>query len=186
MTNKSGDLGAKAETWTADAFRRRGFPHAERRRPEGEYDRGDLAGMIGITCQVKGGHAAENASVNQVIKWMIDVIRQAAEADRVARKINPGIPDTLAILVCKAKGVGYPNAGQWWAFITDRTYRRIVGVEGYGLDERPGSDKVIMRMTVDDLAWLLRLGGWGEPLPADDQGKIIEGVETIIGAVERS
>jgi hypothetical protein len=150
LTNKSGDIGTRTATWTCNAWRRHGFPHAER-RDETQPDQGDIAGMIGIATQVKGGHAAEDASLEQIRKWL-----DAAEKQRQAAKAD------LGLLVCKRKGVGFANADQWWTFFTEATYRKIIG------HEKPGNDRIIMRVTLADAAWLLRLGGWGEPLPDVD------------------
>jgi hypothetical protein len=92
---------------------------------------------------------AENASLELIGKWLAEL-----EAQRIRARADVGI------LVCKRKGVGFANADQWWTYLTDRTYRRIIGAEALG------SDKLIMRVTLADAAWLLRLGGWGEPLDA--------------------
>lgn len=160
MTNKSGDIGTRTATWVCDAFRRHGFPHAER-RDETQPDQGDIAGMIGIATQVKGGHAAENASLNQIRGWLIMV-----EAQRIAARADIGL------LVCKAKGIGFPRADQWWMYFTESTYRKIIG------DDRPvwyeGREEIVMRVTVADGAWLLRLGGWGEPLDVPEVGVMVE------------
>jgi len=155
MTNKSGNIGAKTETWACRAFNRLGFPYAERRRPEGEQDRADIAGMIGVAVQVKGGHAAEDASLEQIRTWLEDTERQR----RVARA-------DVGILICKRKAVGYANAHQWWCYFTEDTYRAMLGQSG------KGHRTIIMRVTLEDVAFLLRLNGWGEPLPVDGNGKI--------------
>ena len=152
MTNKSGNIGTKTATWTCRAFNRLGFPHAER-RDETQPDQGDIAGMIGVAVQVKGGHAAENASLEQIRKWL-----EATEDQRRAARAD------LGILICKRKAVGYANADQWWCFFTEATYRRIIGLPV------GGSDTIIMRVTLEDAAWVLRLGGWGEPLTLGEAG----------------
>jgi hypothetical protein len=152
MTNKSGNIGTKTATATCRALAGLGFPHAER-RDETQPDQGDIAGMIGVAVQVKGGHAAEDASLELIGKWL-----GAAEQQRQAARADVGI------LVCKRKGVGYANAHQWWAFFTEGTYRTIIGFP----NGHAGTSRIVMRVTLADAAWLLRLGGWGEPLPGQD------------------
>lgn len=162
MANKSGAIGTRTATWTCDAFRRHGFPHAER-RDETQPDQGDIAGMIGIAVQVKGGHAAEDASLGQIRRWL-----DQTEAQRIAAGAD------LGILVCKAKGVGFANADQWWLYFTENTYRKIIG------DLIPGNDHIVMRVTVEDGAWLLRLGGWGEPLDLPEVGLMVDQAEDAL------
>lgn len=166
MVNKSGNIGTRTATWTCRALAGLGFPHAER-RDETQPDQGDIAGMIGVAVQVKGGKAAEDASLEQARKWLAatENQRQAARAD-------------VGILVCKRKGVGYANADQWWAFFTEATYRKIIG------HTKPGSDQIVVRVTLADAAWLLRLGGWGEPLSGEGSDLFEVGRTVAVAAME--
>lgn len=149
MVNKSGKIGTATATAVCRAFVKHGFPHTER-RDETQPDQGDIAGMIGVAVQVKGGHKAEDASLNQIRAWLV-----ATENQRVAARADVGI------LICKARGVGEGNADYWWCYMFGSTYGEIVG-NGWSAVER----QIILRMTLREAAYLLRAGGWGDALEA--------------------
>ena len=54
MTTTARRIGSEAETKVVGAFRRC-FPTAERRVTNGAKDRGDMAGVPDLTCEIKGG-----------------------------------------------------------------------------------------------------------------------------------
>lgn len=143
MTNKSKDLGTKAETATADAFNRGGFPLMERRTLKGIYDCGDLTGYPEICCQVKGGHAAWNASDLDIEHWMAAMEKQRVQAGA-----------TVGLLVVQRKSVGYPNAHRWWAYMWASQ-----------LSGNPQHNFPVRMLLEDALRWLRR-AGYGEPLTA--------------------
>jgi len=101
-------------TWTETAVRNYlvslGFTELEAHRNvlTGSADQGDVwlrlpQGLVVI--EVKGGHAAENASIGQCDAWMDEAERECANAKGIQ-----------AILVTKRKAVGQGRAGEWWAY----------------------------------------------------------------------
>lgn len=112
MTNKSGDIGTKTATAALNWFRANGFPDARKLVLHGRSDVGDIEVIPGrMIAEVKGGHAAENASDRQVIEWIKEAER---EAENYAERYNEGIK-VEAVLVVKRRGIGYSRAGDWWA-----------------------------------------------------------------------
>lgn len=51
--SKSKDKGTKAETEVVKLMREMGWPHVERRSLQGENDRGDITGVVGVVIEVK-------------------------------------------------------------------------------------------------------------------------------------
>jgi hypothetical protein len=80
-----------------------GFPEAERRVLHGAKDVGDILVCPGVIAEVKGGHAAEEASDNQLRLWCMET-----EIER----LNAGAEH--AFLVVKRKGFGSAKVGGWW------------------------------------------------------------------------
>ena len=148
MTNKSKDIGTKAETATVKAVKPRGFPLMERRQLMGTYDRGDLTGYPKICFQVKGGHYAWNASDLKIEEWMAAMERQRIQADA-----------TVGLLVVQRKGVGLSNAHRWWAYMWAS---QLSG------DPR---DRFPTRMLLDAALVWLRKAGYGEPLTEQELAK---------------
>lgn len=109
--NKPKQIGTAAETAVVNFCKKNGHEDTERIALKGFYDQGDI--LLGNTkyktiIEVKSGKAAENASDNQIDKWL-------AEAERERINANAHI----GILVTKRKGVGAVNAGRWWVHSTD-------------------------------------------------------------------
>ena len=66
--NKSGRLGAEWETAIVNLLLERGWKYAERRRPAGKYDRGDITGVRGVVIEAKNTARFEPGSfVDQAI-----------------------------------------------------------------------------------------------------------------------
>lgn len=95
--NRNKNVGTAAETASARFLQSMGWPHAERRALSGRVDRGDLAGVIGVTWQIKA------VAKPQYTKWFEEVVQQA-ENDN----------NSLPVLVHKIK---YKNVAQWDAFL---------------------------------------------------------------------
>ncbi len=106
--NRPRALGTAAESAVVRAITPY-FPRAERRQLRGVLDAGDITGTPGVAWSVKGGRAAENASDGDVEAWL-----ERLEAMRVNAKADVGV------LVMKRKGIGYANAGRWWAVMPVR------------------------------------------------------------------
>lgn len=138
MTNKSGRLGTEAEVAVVKVFKDAGF-RAKRLTLHGNKDVGDIdIGLDSVVVEVKGGKAAETASDEQIVKWLreTETERQNAGAD-------------IGILVVKRKGIGYPNAGRWWAILPDADFCKLLGLDGYGTGAP-------IRLTLEDTLPLLQ------------------------------
>lgn len=153
--SRSVDIGTKAATAVCRAAQTNGFPHAERRDEEGEHDRGDVAGMLGLCVQVKGGQAAKTASPGQILKWMREVDKQTANANA-----------DLGFLVRQRRGQGLPNAHLWPAHLWSADYRRLIDAPSLDLDvaARFTPEHLIIEVTFAHLLTLLRASGYGDPL----------------------
>lgn len=95
--------GTAAEVLTKAFLNKHGFPEAERRVLHGANDVGDILVCPGVIAEVKGGHAAEEASDGQLRKWCEETERE---------RINSGAEH--AFLVVKRKGHGSAKVGGWW------------------------------------------------------------------------
>lgn len=147
--NKSGDLGTMAETATARYLASDGWPSAERRRPNGQYDRGDITGCPGLVWEVKGGKAAESASDCQVLDWLVET-----EIERLNASADFGV------LVMKRKGIGYSRAGEWWAVVNLDAFTALRDQPDFpaAIGERP------VRLHLSTVTKLFRDNGYGDPL----------------------
>ena len=99
----SKDIGTWAETKVKRYLNDHGFPEAERRALHGSSDVGDILVCPGIIAEVKGGHAAEDASDYQLRKWCAETETERLNADA-----------HHAFLVVKRKGCGPAKIGGWW------------------------------------------------------------------------
>jgi hypothetical protein len=140
--SKSKDIGTRAETAVRNYLLSVGYNplDAHRNVLKGTADEGDvwLRETYGlIVFEVKGGKAAKEASYGQVEKWM-----QEAETERANANAKFGF------LVTQRAGVGYPRAGEWWAYakvqdiIYLRTHLDII-------------DESIVRLRLSDLVKLI-------------------------------
>lgn len=118
--SKSKDIGTRAETAVKNYLLSVGYSplDAHRNVLKGSVDEGDvwLRESYGlIVFEVKGGKAAKEASYGQIEKWF-----QEAETEKKNANAKFGF------LVTQRAGVGYPRAGEWWAFckISDIIYLR--------------------------------------------------------------
>lgn len=140
--SKAKQIGTRAETAVRNYLLSVGYDPltAHRNVLKGSDDEGDVwlrdpAGLI--VFEVKGGKAAKEASYGQVQKW-ID------EAELEAKNANA----KFGFLVTQRAGVGYPRAGEWWA------YARL----GDLIHLRTRLDNInptIVRLTFEDLVKLI-------------------------------
>lgn len=110
--SKSKDIGTRAETAVKNYLLSVGYSplDAHRQVLKGSQDEGDvwLRETYGlIVFEVKGGKSAKEASHGQIEKWM-----QEAETEKTNASAKFGF------LVTQRAGVGYPRAGEWWAYAT--------------------------------------------------------------------
>ena len=165
MVNRSKNIGTAGETAVVRYLRDcGGWPNAERRALAGSADLGDIIGTPGICWEVKAGKAAETATDGDLRAWQ-------DQTDTETRNSR----SELGVLVCKRKAVGAGNAGSWWAW-TRLSWLVEMGFCTGGhadvCDCQPHDTRidVWVRMTLREMTWLLRQGGYGSPLPTSDAG----------------
>jgi hypothetical protein len=107
---------------------------------KGSDDEGDVwlreeRGLI--VFEVKGGKSAKDASHGQVAKWYEEAETERKNAD-----------GRLGFLVTQRAGVGYPRAGDWWAYATlgDLIYLRT---------NLELADQTLVRITLTQLVKLI-------------------------------
>lgn len=118
--SKAKDIGTRAETAVRNYLLSVGYDPlaAHRNVLKGTADEGDvwLRESYGlIVFEIKGGKMAKEASYGQIEKWMNE-----AEVERTNANAKFGF------LVTQRAGVGYPRAGEWWAYakVEDIIYLR--------------------------------------------------------------
>ena len=135
--SKAKQIGTKAETAVRNYLLSTGYNPLEAHRNvlKGQDDEGDvwLRESYGlIVFEIKGGKAAKDASFQQISKWYEEAETERKNAD-----------GRFGFLVTQRAGVGYPRAGEWWAYaalgdlinlrtsieLTDQTLVRITLAE---------------------------------------------------------
>ena len=142
--SKSKAIGTRAETALRNYLLSTGYSELEAHRNvlTGSDDEGDVwlrdpsRGLI--VFEVKGGKAAKDASHEQMKKWY-----QEAERERQ----NAGA--SYGFLVTQRAGVGYPRAGEWWAYATFGDLSRLARSTVLPSD-------VFVRITVAELVGMIR------------------------------
>lgn len=110
--SKSKAIGTKAETAVRNYLLSAGYTALEAHRNvlKGSDDEGDVwlrdqrNGLI--VFEVKGGKAAKEASYQQIQKWYKEAQLERDNAN-----------GSYGFLVTQRAGVGYPRAGEWWAYV---------------------------------------------------------------------
>ena len=141
--SKAKSIGTAAETAVRNHLLSAGYdPMAAHRNVlKGSDDEGDvwLRESYGLMVfEVKGGKMAKEASYGQVEKWF-------EEAQLECRNAS----GKFGFLVTQRAGVGYPRAGEWWAYarLGDLLYLRT------RLDN---PDDTLVRITLGELVKLIR------------------------------
>lgn len=118
--SKSKDIGTRAETAVRNYLLSVGYDPmtAHRNVLKGSADEGDvwLRESYGlIVFEIKGGKSAKDASYEQIKKWYEEAEIEKKNAD-----------GKFGFLVTQRAGVGYPRAGEWWAYakLSDLIYLR--------------------------------------------------------------
>lgn len=142
--SKAKAIGTRAETALRNYLLSAGYSELEAHRNvlAGKDDEGDVwlrdkdRGLI--VFEVKGGKAAKEASHEQMKKWYDEAERERDNAGAA-----------FGFLVTQRAGVGYPRAGEWWAYGT-------LGDVAYlaGAGELDGD--AFIRLTVTELVKLIR------------------------------
>lgn len=109
MSSKSKVIGTAAESAVVKVLLPF-WPSVERRALKGTLDEGDITGTPGIVWEVKGGAAAKTASDGQIEAWLDETEKERSNANA-----------DVGVLVVQRKGIGYPNAGRWWAVFRNIT-----------------------------------------------------------------
>lgn len=148
MTNPSKARGTAAETAVVRYLVGNGWPSAERRALHGNTDLGDITGTPGVVWEIKGGEAAKDASDGQLERWL-------GETEIESRNDNAA----LGVLVVARRR---KNVADWWAvlwadqlawLLTTREPLTSSAASGYPV-----------RLTLAQVAVLLRENGWGDPI----------------------
>ena len=109
--SKAKQIGTAAETAVRNFLLSQGYSELEAHRNvlKGTDDEGDvwlrepLRGLI--VFEIKGGKAAKDASYGQIEKWFQEAVLEKKNAN-----------GSFGFLVTQRAGVGYPRAGEWWAY----------------------------------------------------------------------
>jgi hypothetical protein len=143
--SKAKNIGTRAETAVRNYLLSAGYDplQAHRNVLKGTNDEGDvwLREVIGlIVFEIKGGKMAKEASYGQIQKWL-----EETETERKNANARFGF------LVTQRAGVGYPRAGEWWAYarLGDLHYLHTHG---------DNNNDTIVRLTLGDLVKLIRHG----------------------------
>jgi hypothetical protein len=140
--SKSKAIGTRAETAVRNYLLSVGYSplDAHRNVLKGSDDEGDVwlreeRGLI--VFEIKGGKSAKDASYGQIAKWY-------EEAETEKKNAN----GRLGFLVTQRAGIGYPRAGDWWAYATlgDLIYLRT---------NLELTNKTLVRLTLSDLVKLI-------------------------------
>jgi hypothetical protein len=140
--SKAKSIGTRAETAVRNYLLSVGYDplDAHRNVLKGQHDEGDvwLRESYGLVVfEVKGGKMAKEASYEQCKKWL-----EEAEFEKENAKAKFGF------LVTQRPGVGYPRAGDWWA------YARL-GDIFYLRTHLDSVDQTVVRMSLSDLVKLI-------------------------------
>lgn len=142
--SKSKAIGTRAETAVRNYLLSTGYSELEAHRNvlKGSDDEGDVwirdpkLGLIVI--EVKGGKAAKDASYEQCLRWF-------GEAEKEKKNAS----GSYGFLVTQRAGVGYPRAGDWWAYASLRDLFHL----GLSTDF---DSSAIVRITLKELVNLIR------------------------------
>ena len=140
--SKSKSIGTRAETAVRNYLLSVGYNPLEAHRNvlKGKDDEGDvwLRESYGLVVfEVKGGKSAKDASFQQIGKWYEEAEKERNNAD-----------GRFGFLVTQRPGVGYPRAGDWWAYASlgDLIYLRT------NLER---VDNTLVRITLAELVKLI-------------------------------
>ena len=141
--SKAKNIGTRAETAVRNYLLSAGYGELEAHRNvlTGSDDQGDVwlrepdHGLI--VFELKGGNMAKNASFEQVKKWYAETEREKKNASA-----------KFGFLVTQRAGVGYPRAGEWWAYATLGDLASLKF--GAGLKEN-----TIVRLTLKELVGII-------------------------------
>ena len=140
---KAKAIGTRAETAVRNYLLSTGYTELEAHRNvlTGSQDQGDVWlrdenwGLI--VFELKGGDMAKKASHEQCLKWF-------KEAEKEKEHANAA----FGFLVTQRAGVGYPRAGEWWAYATLGDLAKLR--YGIGIEE-----STVVRLSLSNLVKLI-------------------------------
>lgn len=140
--SKAKSIGTRAETAVRNYLLSVGYSplDAHRNVLKGSDDEGDvwLREQHGLfVFEVKGGKRAKEASYEQCKKWLDEAELECKNASGL-----------MGFLVTQRAGVGYPRAGEWWA------YTRL-GNLMYLRTYLDSPNDTVVRLTLADLVKLI-------------------------------
>jgi hypothetical protein len=142
--SKAKSIGTRAESAVRNYLLSTGYTELEAHRQvlAGSDDQGDVwlrDPKVGLVVfEVKGGDMAKKASAEQCAKWLDEAERERKNA-RAA----------FGFLVTQRAGVGYPRAGEWWAYVRLRDLFNLY----HSADSNATS---IVRISLKDLVKIIR------------------------------
>lgn len=104
--------GTTAETAVVSHLKAKGFQYVERRTLNGQFDRGDIAGIPGIVIEVKNHREMDLAG------WL-----KEAEREKANDHADHG--------VVWHKKRGTTNAGEWYVTMTGESFAELLKAAGY-------------------------------------------------------
>ena len=142
--SKAKAIGTRAETAVRNYLLSVGYDELEAHRNvlSGSEDQGDVwlrepkRGLI--VFELKGGNMAKNASYEQCLKWFKETEKEKKHANA-----------NYGFLVTQRAGVGYPRAGEWWAYATLGDLSNLLCAVG-------SSDSTVVRLPLRELVRLIR------------------------------
>ena len=142
--SKAKAIGTRAETAVRNYLLSTGYTELEAHRNvlTGSDDQGDVwlrdpdVGLI--VFELKGGDMAKKASHEQCVKWLAEAQREKTNAKA-----------DFGFLVTQRAGVGYPRAGDWWAYANlGEVITLSTGVKV--------ADPIVVRLSLKDLVNIIR------------------------------
>lgn len=112
MSNPSKTKGTAAETAVVGYLRQRGWIHAERRALQGNLDKGDIAGVVGVCLEVKACKQIDLAG------WLKEALLEQANAQA-----------SVGAVIAKKRGT--TNPADWYALMTVRQLCDLLAAAGY-------------------------------------------------------
>lgn len=106
--SKQKQKGTLAETAVAE-YLKQTFPAVERRTLNGQYDKGDIAGVPNAVIEVK------NQKTYKISEWM-----KETELERINAQ------EPIGILVIKPNGIGVSRVSDWWVVVDLKTITRLL------------------------------------------------------------
>jgi hypothetical protein len=113
MSNPSKQRGTRWESRIVDYLREHGWPHAERRTLNGNKDRGDISGLIGVVIEAK------DQARHSLAEWLDEAQQERANANA-----------DIGVVWAHRRGKASPAHG--YVLMTGEDFTRLLKSAGYG------------------------------------------------------